>query len=362
MVSEAKEVIRARAFAAGFDAAGFTAARPAAADGVNLAAFLTGGRHGDMTWMADTQARRADPRALWPDARTVIALGANYGPAEDPRRSLDFADRGAISVYARRRDYHDVMKKRAKALAGWIAKTWPCEVKVFVDTAPVMEKPLAARAGIGWQGKHTNLVSRRFGSWLFLAEVFTTLDLPPDAPETDLCGSCERCREACPTDALAEPYRIDARRCLSYLTIEHRGDIPEDLRPALGNRVYGCDDCLAACPWNKFATAAGDDALEPRGELAAPSLADLADLDDAAFREVFSGTPVKRTGRERLLRNILTAMGNSGDAGLIPRVRARLDDPAAIVRRAAAWALARLGGSTAAGDLPPSEKERAPKR
>jgi epoxyqueuosine reductase len=260
----AKEAIRARAFELGFDAVGFVAARAGPADRLNLAAFLSGGRHGDMTWLADTFTRRTDPHALWPDARSVVALGVNYGPVDDPRALQGRADRGAISVYARNRDYHDVVKKRVKRLARWMAETLGGEVKVFVDTAPVMEKPLAQRAGIGWQGKHTNLVSRAFGSWLFLAEVFTTLELPADAPETDLCGRCNRCAEACPTDALAEPYRMKATRCISYVTIEHKGPIDMDLRPALGNRIYGCDDCLAACPWNKFSRPTAEAAFQSR--------------------------------------------------------------------------------------------------
>ena len=341
----AKEAIRARAFEMGFDAAGFAKAGAPPADGANLAAFLGGGRHGDMTWLAETFARRADPQALWPEARTVIALGVNYGPAEDPRALQGRADRGAVSVYARNRDYHDVIKKRVKRLARWIVETRGGEVKVFVDTAPVMEKPLAARAGIGWQGKHTNLVSRTFGSWLFLAEVFTTLALPPDAPETDLCGSCNRCAEACPTDALAEPYRMNAARCLSYVTIEHKGAIAADLRPALGNRIYGCDDCLAACPWNKFSRPTAEAAFQARPDLDAPRLAELAGLDDAAFRRVFAGTPIKRTGRDRLLRNVLIAIGNSGDAALLSVVRPRLEDESPLVREAAQWAFGRLSGA-----------------
>ncbi len=341
-VDGAKDAIRRKAFAMGFDAAGFTAAASPESDRIDLARFLADGRHGDMTWLADTYARRADPQALWPEARSVIALGANYGPEEDPLGVLRLKNRGAISVYARNRDYHDVLKKRVKRLARWIAAEWECEVKVFVDTAPVMEKPLAARAGIGWQGKHTNLVSRHFGSWLFLAEVFTTLDLPPDRAETDLCGSCNRCREACPTDALPEPYRIDARRCISYLTIEHKDDIPEPLRSRMGNRIYGCDDCLAVCPWNKFARPTEEDAFRPREGASAPDLAELAALDDAAFRRIFAGTPIKRTGRDRLLRNVLIAIGNSGDAGLAEAARQRLDDASPLVREAARWAFARL--------------------
>ena len=335
-------MIRREAFALGFDAAGFTTATSPESDRIDLARFLAEGRHGDMTWLADTHARRADPIVLWPEARSAIALGANYGPEDDPLEVLRRRDRGAISVYARNRDYHDILKKRVKRLARWIAAEWNCEVKVFVDTAPVMEKPLAMRAGIGWQGKHTNLVSRHFGSWLFLAEVFTTLDLPADRPETDLCGSCNRCREACPTDALPEPYRIDARRCISYLTIEHKDDIPEALRPQMGNRIYGCDDCLAVCPWNKFSRPTEEDAFRARDGASAPELAELVELDEGAFRQVFAGTPIKRTGRDRLLRNVLIAIGNSGDAGLLSAARRRLDDTSLLVREAARWAVSRL--------------------
>ncbi len=339
-----KEAIRRQALDLGFDAVGFAAAAAPEADRMNLSRFLSAGRHGDMAWLAETFDRRADPRVLWPEARSVIVLGANYGPAGDPLSSLAQPRRGTVSVYARNRDYHDVVKKRTKRLARRIAEGWDCDVKVFVDTAPVMEKPLAARAGVGWQGKHTNLVSRDFGSWLFLAEVFTTLDLPPDMPETDLCGSCNRCREACPTDALAEPYRMDATRCIAYQTIENKGGIPEELRPALGNRVYGCDDCLAVCPWNKFASPTREEAFRPRAELVAPRLEDLAGLDDAAFREVFAGTPIKRTGRNRLLRNVLIAIGNSGDLDFLPAVRRHLSDDSTLVQEAARWALARLSG------------------
>ena len=342
MVKDTKEIIRGKAFELGFDAAGFTAASATGADKAGLADFLAAGRHGDMTWMADTQARRSDPNVLWPEAKSVIALGANYGPASDPLHLLEYRDRGTISVYARNRDYHDVVKKRTKRLARWIVEQWGCEVKVFVDTAPVMEKPLASRAGIGWQGKHTNLVSRRFGSWLFLAEIFTTLEFPPDIPETDLCGNCNRCVEACPTDAIVSPYEIDARRCISYLTIEHRGDIPEDLMAQMGNRIFGCDDCLAVCPWNKFATPTSEVAFENRAEMVAPRLADLAALDDADFREVFAGTPVKRTGRDRILRNVLIAIGNSGVKSLLSAVEKKLDDENPLVRSAARWAQGRL--------------------
>jgi epoxyqueuosine reductase len=301
--------------------------------------------------MATTRARRADPKVLWPDARTVIALGANYGPDDDPLAVLADRGAGAISVYARNRDYHDVLKKALKELAGWIARTYACEVKLFVDTAPVMEKPLAAQAGLGWQGKHTNLVSRRFGSWLFLGEVFTTLALPADAPERDFCGSCDRCRQACPTGALTAPYRIDARRCISYLTIEHKGHIAREFRQAMGNRIYGCDDCLAVCPWNKFAEASEDEAYRPPPGRGAVGLAEFASLDDAAFRSKFARSPILRTGRDRFLRNVLVAIGNSDDPGLASAAMARLDDTSALVRAMAVWALARLLDANAFAQL-----------
>jgi epoxyqueuosine reductase len=271
-----------------------------------------------------------------------VVLGANYGPAADPLAALARRDRATVSVYAQGRDYHDLVKKRLKALARWMHEGLHADVKVFVDTAPVMEKPLAQAAALGWQGKHTNLVSREFGSWLFLGEVFTTLELAPDAPEADHCGACRRCLDICPTAAFPAPYRLDARRCISYLTIEHKGHIPREFRAAMGNRIYGCDDCLAVCPWNKFAQRTGDAELLPRAELSAPLLADLAGLDDAAFRQVFSGSPIKRIGRDRFVRNVLIALGNSGDPALAGVVAARLDDPSALVRAMAVWALARL--------------------
>jgi epoxyqueuosine reductase len=295
-----------------------------------------------MGWMAETQERRADPRVLWPDVRSVIMLGMNYGPHQDPRALLAERTIGNISVYARNRDYHDIIKGRLKQLAGRLASRTGAEVKVFVDTAPVMEKPLAAAAGLGWQGKHTNLVSREFGSWLFLGAIFTALDLPVDAPEPDHCGKCRACLDACPTGAFPAPYQIDARRCISYLTIENAGPIPREFRAVMGNRIYGCDDCLAACPWNKFARAASEMKLKPRPELERPALADLAALDDAAFRAFFAGSPVKRIGRDRFVRNVLVAIGNSGEAALLPAVDRLLDDPAPVVRGAAAWALSRL--------------------
>jgi epoxyqueuosine reductase len=299
-----------------------------------------------MDWMATTAARRKSPSALWPQVRSVIMLGLNYEQGGDPLAILASRDRGAISVYAQGSDYHDVIKPRLKALARWLIAQaggdGQADVKVFVDTAAVMEKPLAAAAGLGWQGKHTNLVSRQFGSWLFLGAIFTTLDLPADAPEQDHCGSCRACLDICPTAAFPAPYRLDARRCISYLTIEHKGPIPRELRAAIGNRIYGCDDCLAVCPWNKFAQAGHEAKLAARDELRAPRLADLARLDDAAFRKLFAKSPVKRTGRERFVRNVLTAIGNSGDATLADDAERLLSDPSPLVRGAAVWALGQL--------------------
>ncbi|MBK8175634.1 MAG: tRNA epoxyqueuosine(34) reductase QueG [Rhodospirillales bacterium] len=291
----------------GFDAVGFASPRGDPADAGNLARFLADGCHGDMHWMERHSERRANPLALWPQVASIICLGINYGPADDPRAVHAETDRGAISTYARGRDYHDVVKKRLKAFARWIKETHACEVKVFVDTAPVMEKPLAMRAGLGWIGKHTNLVSRTFGSWLFLGEVFTTLALPPDRPEMDHCGSCDACMRACPTGAIVAPFRIEPRLCISYLTIEYQGALAPELVQRMGNRIYGCDDCLAACPWNKFARITPHVELRPRADLAAPKLADLGRLDDKAFRERFSGTAIKRIGWERFLRNVRAA-------------------------------------------------------
>jgi len=312
--SEAKAEIRARALSFGFDAVGFTHPGANKADEVNLHRYVAEGRHGDMAWMARDVERRADPRAIWPQARSVVCLGVNYGPADDPCAIHREPECGAISVYARGRDYHKVVKKRLKAFGRWLADAYGCEVRVFVDTAPVMEKPLAMRAGLGWIGKHTNLVSRRFGSWLFLGEVFTDLDLPPDPPQTDHCGSCDACLRACPTDALSTPYAIDPRRCIAYLTIEHKGPIPADLAAALGNRIFGCDDCLAACPWNKFASPSGHTELLPRADLTAPRLADLAALSEAEFRVRFAGTAIRRTGYERMRRNVTNAAAPARDA------------------------------------------------
>jgi epoxyqueuosine reductase len=334
-----RDAIRSKALELGFDAVGFAKAELAPEARDNLRGFLAEGLHGEMGWMQEKADRRADPRTLWPEARTVVVLGLNYGPEQNP---LEEENDARISVYARHRDYHDVLKKRLKALARWIHETHKTEVKVFVDTAPVMEKPLAQAGGIGWQGKHTNLVSRGLGSWLFLGEVFLALDLPADEAEGDHCGECRRCLDACPTRAFTAPYRIDARRCISYLTIEHKGPMPRELRPLIGNRIYGCDDCLAVCPWNKFARAAALPELRQRADLAAPDLAALTALDDGEFRRRFSGSPIKRIGRDRFLRNVLIAIGNSGDAALIPAAERLLADANPIVRGAAVWALSRL--------------------
>jgi len=304
--------------------------------------FLNSGAHGDMDWLAANPERRADPRALWPDVRTVIMLGVNYGPDQDPLSILKKRTRGAISVYAQGDDYHELIKKRLKALARWLVAKSGCEVKVFVDTAAVMEKPLAQAAGLGWQGKHTNLVSRELGSWLFLGSIFTTLDLPRDGADIDHCGSCRACQDICPTAAFPAPYKLDARRCISYLTIENKGPIPREFRKAIGNRVYGCDDCLAVCPWNKFAQAGRETKLAARDQLRAPRLAELARLDDAAFRTLFSKSPIKRIGRARFIRNVLIAIGNSDDATLADTAERLLEDQSPLVRGAAVWALSQL--------------------
>ncbi len=334
--------IRDKALASGFDAVGFAPAALSDADRQNLADYLARGYHGDMGWLADKADRRGDPGVLWPDARSVVVVGLSYAPTDDPLANLVQPDTGNISVYAQGRDYHEVVKKRLRALARWIGEEFACGVKIFVDTAPVMEKPLAQQAGLGWQGKHTNLVSREHGSWLFLGEIYITLDLPAGGALDDHCGSCRRCLDVCPTDAFPQPYQLDARRCISYLTIEHAGPIDRNLRPLMGNRIYGCDDCLAVCPWNKFARAGADPELEPREALTAPRLAELVRLDDGEFRRLFSKTAVKRSGRDRFVRNVLIALGNSGDGTAVPVVEERLDDPAPIVRGAAVWALSRL--------------------
>ncbi len=310
-----------------------------------LAAWLAEGAHGDMIWMAETFERRADPGKLMDDARSVVMLGLNYGPATDPLAALSRPETGAISVYARHRDYHDVIKGKLKELAAFLvgaARPDKADVKVFVDTAPLLEKPLAARAGLGWQGKHTNLVSREFGSWLFLGAILTNLDLPPDEPESDHCGECHACLDVCPTGAFPAPYQLDARRCISYLTIEHQGPIPREFRPVIGNRIYGCDDCLAVCPWNKFASVGREAKLAARAELEAPPLAELASLDEASFRSLFAGGPIKRVGRARFVRNVMIAIGNSNNRAFAAVAAERLDDESALVRGAAVWALARL--------------------
>ncbi|MGR9178415.1 tRNA epoxyqueuosine(34) reductase QueG [Rhizobium leguminosarum] len=336
------EFVRAESAAKGFDLCRIT--RPDAIPQAKerLSQFIDAGRHGTMDWMAETRDRRGDPRTLWSEVRSVVVFGLNYAPEEDPRGILDKPDKAAISVYARNRDYHDVIKGRLKEIATRFAARAGADVKVFVDTAPVMEKPLAAAAGLGWQGKHTNLVSRMHGSWLFLGTMFTTADLAIDAPETDHCGSCRACLDICPTAAFPAPYQIDARRCISYLTIEHKGPIDADLRVLIGNRIYGCDDCLAACPWNKFASSASEMKLQAREELKEPSIAFLLTLDDAAFRAFFSGSPVKRIGRDRFVRNVLIAAGNSGETALIGRCCALSEDPSPVVRGMAVWALSRL--------------------
>lgn len=339
-----REFIEAEAKALGFDAVAVTRPDAIVEAGPRLGAFVEAGRHGTMEWMAETLQRRAHPNALWPEARSVIMLAMNYGPDENPLALLDRSDRAAISVYARNRDYHDVIKGKLKTLAQKFAARTGADVKVFVDTAPVMEKPLAAAAGLGWQGKHTNLVSREFGSWLFLGSIFTTAELEADAAEIDHCGSCRACLDICPTNAFPAPYQIDARRCISYLTIEHKGPIPHEFRAAMGNRIYGCDDCLAVCPWNKFAQATREAKVAAREELAAPALADLLRLDDTAFREKFAGSPIKRIGRDRFVRNVLIAAGNSSKPGLLPLVENLLADPSPVVRGAAVWAVSRLAG------------------
>ncbi len=337
-----KAALAAEAQRLGFDAIGITAPVVSAERAAAFERFLAAGQHGDMDWLAREPSRRTDPAALWREVRSIIMLGVNYGPDEDPRAVLSQRSNAAISVYARGDDYHDVIKKSLKTLARWLVAQAGCDVKVFVDTAAVMEKPLAEAAGLGWQGKHTNLVSRGFGSWLFLGAIYTTLDLPADAPERDHCGSCRACLDSCPTAAFPAPYSLDARRCISYLTIENKGPIPREFRKALGNRIYGCDDCLAACPWNKFAQAGREAKLAARESLRSPDLAALAALDDAAFRALFTKSPIKRVGRDRFLRNVLIAIGNSGDAALTPAAERLAADPSPLVRGAAAWALARL--------------------
>ena len=331
----------------GFCAFGIARADSAPKAGERLRQWLGDGCHGDMIWMAEAADRRASPQGLWPEVKSVISLGMSYAPAGDPLALADRPELGRISVYAQGTDYHETVKKALKALARWLVEEAPSELKVFVDTAPVMEKPLAEAAGLGWQGKHTNLVSRRDGSWLFLGAIYTTLELEPSpAPHEVRCGTCSACLDACPTNAFPAPFRLDARRCISYLTIEHKGPIPEEFREAIGNRVYGCDDCLAVCPWNRFADAArANRAFLPRAELAAPRLADLLQLDDAGFRKVFAGSPIKRFGRNRMVRNAAIAAGNSGRAELAPVLERLTRDEDEVVAEAAEWALARLGSS-----------------
>jgi epoxyqueuosine reductase len=346
-----RDRIHEKARELGFDAFGIAPVHLAPEVRDNLARFIDEGLHGEMDWLPAKADRRREPAALWPEARSVIALAMRYTPDPGAFDSLDQRGVGHLSVYARGRDYHDVVKKRLKALGRWICEAFPGDVKVFVDTAPVMEKPVAQLAGLGWQGKHTNLVSRDHGSWLFLGEVFTSLELPADAGAEDRCGSCRKCLDACPTDAFPAPYRIDARRCISYLTIEHKGPIDRELRPLIGNRIYGCDDCLAACPWNKFAAGAPVTELRARPEFASPRLVDLARLDDAGFRAFFAKTAIKRVGRDRFVRNVLIALGNSGDENDAEVARERLRDDSPLVRGAAVWALSRLVGREAFADL-----------
>jgi epoxyqueuosine reductase len=340
--ADLKAALTQQARALGFDCVGVTAPDAIEKAGRHFREFLDAGAHGDMDWLAARPERRTDPRVLWAGVRSVIMLGVNYGPDQNPLSILQRRSSGAISVYAQGDDYHDLIKKRLKALARWLVATAGGEVKVFVDTAAVMEKPLAQAAGLGWQGKHTNLVSREFGSWLFLGAIFTTSDLPREEAETDHCGSCQACLDICPTAAFPAPYKLDARRCISYLTIESKGPIPHEFRKPIGNRIYGCDDCLAVCPWNKFAQAGREAKLAARDELRAASLADLARLDDAAFRGLFSKSPVKRIGRDRFIRNVLIAIGNSDDRALALEAERLLEDESPSVRGAAVWALSQL--------------------
>ncbi len=340
--AELKAEIRRRALELGFDTVGFAPAVVDSRQRQRLELFLSDDHHGEMAWLARDPEKRASPRGLWPDAKSVIVLGMNYGPEESPFAALERKTEGAISVYALGGDYHDLIKKRLKALGRWLHATTGAALKVFVDTAPVMEKPLGQNAGLGWQGKHTNLVSREFGSWLLLGEIYLALEVPADPPETDHCGNCERCLSICPTGAFLQPYRLDARRCISYLTIEHRGQIDREFREPIGNRIYGCDDCLAVCPWNKFAKATAEPSFLPRAALTPARLGDLVGLDDQDFRALFAGSPIKRIGRDRFVRNVLIAIGNSNDPGLVAAASARLDDPAAIVRGMAVWAISKL--------------------
>ncbi len=354
------ELIRQRAAELGFDVCRIADARAEWEASGRLAEFVGHGRHGEMAWIEETQERRRHPTAMWEAARSAIMLGVNYGPDRDPLEALQDKSRAAISVYAQGDDYHELIKGRLKQLAGWLVSRFGGELKVFVDTAPLMEKPLAERAGLGWQGKHTNLVSREFGSWLFLGSILTELELPADGPTVGSCGQCSACLDVCPTKAFPAPYQLDARRCISYLTIELKGPIPREFRPALGNRIYGCDDCLAVCPWNKFAAQSRELRLHARDALRSPPLEDLAALDDAGFRALFSKSPVKRIGRDRFVRNVLYAIGNSGEPDLAPAAERLLSDPAPAVRGAAVWALSRLLSPDAFSALRASKAETDP--
>lgn len=336
-------LIKEKATEFGFDSVGITSPEALQHTASHLSEYIGAGHHGTMRWMEERQKERATPTGLWPEAKSVIMLGLNYGPSTDPRHLLAMPECGNISVYARGKDYHDLVKKRLKQLARWLVAEMPCDLKVFVDTAPVMEKPLAAAAGLGWQGKHTNMVSPDYGSWLFLGAIYTTLELPNDPPHDYQCGSCTACLDACPTNAFIEPHKIDARRCISYLTIELKEPVPLEFRKALGNRIYGCDDCLSACPWNKFASVSKEAQLHARLELQAPLLSDLVQLDDKHFREIFSGSPIKRIGRHRFVRNVLYAIGNSEDASYMPLIEPLLSDESDVVRDAALWAKGELG-------------------
>ncbi|WP_310622188.1 tRNA epoxyqueuosine(34) reductase QueG [Flexibacterium corallicola] len=336
-----KDDLITRARKLGFDDVRITTADAIPQAAARLRTYIDAGYHASMEWMPETYERRSDPRNLWPEARSIITLAMNYGPDEDPMALQDKKDKAAISVYARNRDYHDIIKGRLKELGSLLASKG-ADIKVFIDTAPVMEKPIAYSAGLGWQGKHTNLVSRKLGSWFFIGSIFTTLDLPLDEPEVDHCGNCTRCLSACPTDAFPAPYQIDGGRCISYLTIEHHGPIPDEFRKPMGNRIYGCDDCLAACPWNKFAQLASEAKLVAREDLKEPPLSQLLQLDDPSFRKFFSGSPVKRVGRNRFIRNVLVAAGNSEDASLLPQITNLLEDDDEVVRGAAVWAFAQL--------------------
>ncbi|MGI9372380.1 MAG: tRNA epoxyqueuosine(34) reductase QueG [Hyphomicrobiales bacterium] len=342
MLEALKEEIEARAHAEGFDAVGFARAQGSAGAASGLSEFLAAGRHGTMMWMEETAKRRSAPTAMWPEAKSAIMLGFNYGPEMDPLERLKDRDQGVISVYAMGHDYHDLIKKRLKRIASWLASEHDCDVKVFVDTAPLMEKPLAQQAGLGWQGKHTNLVSRELGSWFFLGTILTDMELSDESPEKDHCGACRACLDVCPTKAFPAPYKLDARRCISYLTIEHKGHIDREFRKGMGNRIFGCDDCLAVCPWNKFARVGQEAKLAARENLRAPDLAELANLDDAGFRALFTASPVKRVGRDRFIRNVLIAIGNSGNLDLVKITQERLSDPSNLVRAMAVWALGQL--------------------